>query len=61
MNILQHNYQQVKAAIAAAEAAAGRPAGSVALVAVGKTFPAADIRAVYAAGQRDFGENYIQE
>ena len=46
MNILQHNYQQVKAAIAAAEAAAGRPAGSVALVAVGKTFPAADIRAV---------------
>ena len=35
MNILQHNYQQVKAAIAAAEAAAGRPAGSVALVAVG--------------------------
>ena len=28
MNILQHNYQQVKAAIAAAEAAAGRPAGS---------------------------------
>ena len=31
------------------------------LVAVGKTFPAEDIREVYAAGQRDFGENYIQE
>ena len=31
------------------------------LVAVGKTFPTGDIREVYAAGQRDFGENYIQE
>ncbi|UOO81711.1 YggS family pyridoxal phosphate-dependent enzyme [Uruburuella testudinis] len=58
---LQQNYRNVLAEIAAAEAAASRPAGSVRLVAVGKTFPAADIRAVYCEGQRDFGENYIQE
>lgn len=31
------------------------------LIAVSKTFPAADIRTLYAAGQRDFGENYLQE
>lgn len=58
---LQQNYHKVVAALTAAEAAAGREAGSVRLVAVGKTFPAADIRSIYAEGQRDFGENYIQE
>ena len=31
------------------------------LVAVGKTFPAADLRAAHAVGQRDFGENQVQE
>jgi len=40
---------------------AGRPAGSVLLLAVSKTKPAEAIRAAYAAGQRDFGENYAQE
>ncbi len=39
---------------------AGVPAG-VTLVAVSKTQPAAAIREAYAAGQRDFGENYAQE
>ncbi|MEA5581657.1 YggS family pyridoxal phosphate-dependent enzyme [Nodularia harveyana UHCC-0300] len=34
---------------------------SVRLIAVSKTFPAADIRTAYAAGIRDFGENRIQE
>lgn len=33
----------------------------VQLVAVSKTKPAEDIRALYALGQRDFGENYVQE
>ena len=61
MTMLQHNYQSVCAQLADAEQRAGRPAGSVRLVAVSKTFPAADIREVYMAGQRDFGENYIQE
>ena len=39
----------------------GREAGSVHLLAVSKTKSADDIRAVYASGQRDFGENYLQE
>ena len=45
MNILQHNYQQVKAAIAAAVAGGGRPAGRVELEAGGMNFPAAVILA----------------
>ena len=61
MSVLQQNYHNVLAQIAGAEASAGRSAGEVRLVAVGKTFPAGDIREVYAAGQRDFGENYIRE
>ncbi len=36
-------------------------AGNVRLVAVSKTKPVADIEALYALGQRDFGENYVQE
>jgi pyridoxal phosphate enzyme (YggS family) len=40
---------------------AGRPPGSVRLLAVSKTKPAEAVRAAYAAGQREFGENYVQE
>ena len=47
--------------IAAAEARAGRSAGSVKLVAVSKRKPPEDIVAAYEAGLRDFGENYVQE
>ncbi|MBB5191519.1 hypothetical protein HNQ50_002249 [Silvimonas terrae] len=39
----------------------GRASTSVKLLAVSKTFPADDIRPFYAAGQRAFGENYVQE
>ncbi|MER9346560.1 YggS family pyridoxal phosphate-dependent enzyme [Mesorhizobium sp. M0227] len=51
----------VKAKIAAAEREAGREAGVVTLVAVSKTFDAADIGPVIEAGQRVFGENRVQE
>ncbi|TPL86575.1 YggS family pyridoxal phosphate-dependent enzyme [Mesorhizobium sp. B2-3-14] len=51
----------VKAKIAAAEREAGRKAGAVTLVAVSKTFDAADIGPVIEAGQRVFGENRVQE
>lgn len=61
MSVLQQNLRAVEKEIAQAAEAAGRLKESVRLVAVGKTFPAADIRELYAAGQRDFGENYIQE
>ena len=61
MSVLQQNYAEVCRRIAEAEQKAGRQAGEVCLIAVSKTFPSDDIREVYAAGQRDFGENYIQE
>ena len=44
-----------------AEQQYGRPQGSVKLLAVSKTRPVEDIRAAYAAGQKDFAENYLQE
>lgn len=47
--------------VAAAEAAAGRAAGSVQLIAVSKVQPAARVEAVLAEGHRLFGENYVQE
>lgn len=52
---------RVRERIARAEQDAGRPAGSVRLIAVSKKMPADDIRAALAAGQRAFGENYAQE
>jgi pyridoxal phosphate enzyme (YggS family) len=51
----------VRARVARAVEAAQREPGSVRLVAVSKTKPAAAIREAYALGQRDFGENYAQE
>lgn len=47
--------------VAGAEAAAGRPAGSVTVVAASKTRSAAEIRAAFDAGVHHFGENYLQE
>lgn len=40
---------------------AGRPLDAAALLAVSKTQPAARLRQAYQAGQRAFGENYLQE
>ncbi len=51
----------VLARIRAAEQRFQRPPGSVALLAVGKTQPAAAIAAVATAGQARFGENYLRE
>jgi hypothetical protein len=52
---------RVRDRLAAAERAAGRPPGSVRLVAVSKKMSASDVQAAAAAGQRDFGESYAQE
>ncbi len=52
---------QVHSRIASACAAAGRPVQSVTLLAVSKTFGVDDIAEAHAAGQRRFGENYVQE
>ncbi len=51
----------VQEQLAEATRLSGRDAGAVQLLAVSKTFPAAAVREVYAAGQRAFGENYVQE
>jgi len=58
---LIHNLEAVQQRIATAAHVAGRDARSIALLAVSKTFPAEDVRAAHAAGQRAFGENYVQE
>ncbi|MBP1633498.1 MAG: pyridoxal phosphate enzyme, YggS family [Acidobacteria bacterium] len=52
---------EVRGRIACAAASAGRDPSAVRLVAVSKTYPASHVRAAFAAGQRDFGENRVQE
>ena len=51
----------ILARVRAAEAAAGRVAGSVTLIAVSKVQPADRVEAVLTQGHRVFGENYVQE
>ncbi|MGE0114736.1 MAG: YggS family pyridoxal phosphate-dependent enzyme [Steroidobacteraceae bacterium] len=60
-NIAIQGLAQVRNQIAAATRGCGRPAGSVSLLAVSKQQSVAAMRAVAAAGQRDFGESYLQE
>ena len=59
--VVAANLTAVRARIEAATRAAGREAGSVALVAVSKTHPAAAVREALVAGHRLFGENRVQE
>ncbi|HSI22761.1 MAG TPA: YggS family pyridoxal phosphate-dependent enzyme [Methylophilaceae bacterium] len=61
MTSISERLQAVKSRLRQAETEAGRAPESVALVAVSKTQPADAIRAAHAAGQRAFGENYLQE
>lgn len=61
MSQLTQALYQVQSQLATAAQAAGRHPDTVRLLAVSKTFPADAIREVYAAGQRAFGENYVQE
>jgi len=61
MGSIAENLQAVKSRIAVAERAAGRAPGAVALLAVSKTHAPALIGEAHAAGQRAFGENYVQE
>ncbi|MCL5996655.1 MAG: YggS family pyridoxal phosphate-dependent enzyme [Chloroflexi bacterium] len=53
--------EQVQGRIAAAALRAGRTPSDITLVAVSKTFPAAAVLAALGAGQRDFGENRVEE
>lgn len=61
MATIQINLQAVRASITAACKASGRPESAVQLIAVSKTQPAEAVRAAAGVGQRDFGENYVQE
>lgn len=61
MDTIGANLQAVKGRIAAAAQQCGRGAGDIELLAVSKTFGAEAVRAAHAAGQRAFGENYVQE
>jgi pyridoxal phosphate enzyme (YggS family) len=61
LNDIAANLAAIRERIAAAAAAAGRDPSSVRLLAVSKTFSADHVRAAYAEGQRDFGENKVQE
>ena len=61
MATIAANIQQVRERIARACAAAQRPVQSVTLLTVSKTFSAGAVREAFAAGERCFGENYVQE
>ncbi len=61
MSTITANLQAVTSRITTAAQAAGRSTGDVALLAVSKTFSADCVRTCAAAGQRAFGENYVQE
>ena len=52
---------EVRSRIATAARSVGRAPSSIQLIAVSKTCPLDAIRDAYAAGQRDFGENRVQE
>ncbi len=61
MDTIENRLQAVKSRIVSACRSAARDPRDIVLVAVSKSFPAADIGAAHAAGQRDFGENHVQE
>lgn len=61
MSTSAQRLQAVQTRIAAAAQAAGRDPSGIRLLAVSKTWSAAAVRAVAAAGQTAFGESYVQE
>jgi pyridoxal phosphate enzyme (YggS family) len=61
MASISENIFRVGKQIAEAAQACGRAPEAITLLAVSKTQSAATVREAYAAGQRDFGENYVQE
>ena len=61
MASIAENILQVRGRIESACRAFDRLPATVHLLAVSKTFPGVSVREAFAAGQRDFGENYVQE
>jgi PLP dependent protein len=58
---IDENLNAVRQRLDAAGRKHGRDPAEILLVAVSKTCPATSVQAAYEAGQRDFGENYVQE
>jgi pyridoxal phosphate enzyme (YggS family) len=61
MSTIAENIAKVGARIRAAAQASKRDSHTIGLLAVSKTKPANAVRQAFAAGLRDFGENYLQE
>jgi pyridoxal phosphate enzyme (YggS family) len=61
MTAIASNLQAVRHAISQAAVLACRQTETITLLAVSKSFPAASLREAYEAGQRAFGESYVQE
>ena len=61
MEAVASNLESVRSRIDAAAQRAGRDRSDICLIAVSKTFSPDHVRAAWAAGQRDFGENKVQE
>ena len=61
LDALAHNLSATRARIASAALRYGRSPQSVQLLAISKGQPASALRKIAEAGQRDFGENYVQE
>lgn len=61
MSTIAENIAKVGERIREAAQASGRDLDGIGLLAVSKTKPAAAVREAFAAGVRDFGENYLQE
>ena len=59
--LIAEHLDEVRSRIADAARRSGRDPSSVTLIAVSKTFDADHVRAAWQAGQRDFGENKVQE
>ncbi|MCW8854977.1 MAG: YggS family pyridoxal phosphate-dependent enzyme [Gammaproteobacteria bacterium] len=59
--VIAENINQINNKIAEFAAKYQRQANDITLLAVSKTMPVDDIQAAYEAGQKDFGENYLQE
>lgn len=58
---IEQRLQQLRSRIVATAGVAGRDPAQIRLIAASKTFDAAAVRDAHAAGQVDFGENYVQE
>jgi len=61
MQNIEKNLNDIRVQIEAAAIASHRNNNDISLLAVSKRKPVEDIRLAYACGQRDFGENYLQE